>query len=99
MLKTPPALSISPSTIDPLRSGFALGAVVGLWHLSWSLLVAFGWAQPFIDFIFWMHFIKPVYVVQGFTSTTAVILVVLTTLMGFVVGWIFGTLWNWLHRR
>ena len=99
MLKTPPALSISPSTIDPFRSGFVLGAVVGLWHLSWSLLVAFGWAQPFIDFIFWMHFIKPVYVVQDFTSTTAVILVVLTTLMGFVVGWIFGTLWNWLHRR
>ena len=76
-----------------------LGAVVGLWHLSWALLVAFGWAQPVIDFILWMHFIKPVYVVQGFNLTTAVILVVVTTVMGFVVGWVFGTLWNWLHRR
>jgi hypothetical protein len=86
------------STVNPFRIGLVLGAVIGLWHLSWSVLVAFGLAQPFIDFIFWMHFIKPVYVIQAFDPITAAILVVVTAVIGFVIGAIFGALWNWLHR-
>lgn len=87
------------STINPFRIGLVLGVVIGLWHLSWSVLVAFGLAQPFIDFIFWMHFIKPVYVIQPFDPMTAAILVVVTAIMGFFIGAIFGMIWNWLHRR
>ena len=79
------------SKINPVRSGLVLGAVIGLWHLSWSLLVALGWAQPFVDFVFWMHFIKPVYVIQAFAP-------IVTALFGFVVGSVFGLLWNWFHR-
>jgi hypothetical protein len=87
------------SAVNPFRIGLVLGAVIGLWHLSWSVLVALGLAQPFIDFIFWMHFIKPVYVIQAFDPVTAAILVVVTAVMGFAVGAIFGVLWNWLHSR
>ncbi len=86
------------SKINPVRSGLVLGAVIGLWHLSWSLLVALGWAQPFVDFVFWMHFIKPVYVIQAFAPMTATILIIVTALFGFVVGSVFGLLWNWFHR-
>ncbi len=85
--------------IDPIKSGLALAAVMGLWHLTWSLLVAVGWAQPVIDFVFWMHFIKPVYVVQAFNPTTAAILIVVTALIGFAIGVIFAFLWNWFHKR
>jgi hypothetical protein len=86
------------STISPVRTGLVLGVVFGLWHLCWSVLVAIGWAQPFIDFVFWMHFIKPVYAIQNFNEITAVILIVVTTLLGFVVGSVFALLWNWIHR-
>ena len=86
------------TTINPIRSGLVLGAVIGLWHLTWSLLVAFGWAQPFIDFVFWMHFIKPVYVIQAFNLATATILVLVTAVIGFVVGSVFAVLWNWFHK-
>jgi hypothetical protein len=32
--------------IGPINSGLVLGAVMGLWHMTWALLVAVGWAQP-----------------------------------------------------
>jgi hypothetical protein len=41
------------------KVGLAIGALVGGWHLVWSLLVLIGWAQPILDFIFWAHMIKP----------------------------------------
>jgi hypothetical protein len=85
--------------ISPIKAGLVLGVVIGLWHLIWSLLVASGWAQPFIDFVFWMHFIRPVYVIEPFNLGTATILVVVTAVIGFVIGCIFAVLWNWFHKR
>jgi hypothetical protein len=90
---------LHPAAIDPVRTGLALGALIALSHLSWSILVAFGWAQPFIDFVFWMHFLKPPYVVQSFNLATAAILLVVTLSLGFVIGSIFAVLWNWIHKR
>ncbi len=83
--------------MDPLRSGLVLGALFGLWHLCWSLLVAIGWAQPVIDFVFWMHFLKPVYVVQPFSVLTAAVLIIITAVLGWVIGFIFANLWNWVR--
>jgi hypothetical protein len=84
--------------IDPIKAGLALGAVIAAWHLLWALLVAIGWAQPVIDFIFWMHFIKPVYVVGPFDAGTAAVLVIVTFFLGFVPAFVFALLWNRFHR-
>lgn len=84
--------------INPQKAGLALGSVIGGWHFLWSLLVALGWAQAVIDFIFWMHFIKPVYVVGPFNVLTALILVAVTALVGFAVGYTFAAVWNRVHK-
>jgi hypothetical protein len=86
------------SHISPAKAGLTLGAVLGGWHLTWSVLVALGLAQSVADFIFWMHFIKPVYVIENFDIARAGILVVVTALVGFVLGAVFAWVWNAAHR-
>jgi hypothetical protein len=79
------------------KSGLVLGVVMGGYHLCWSALVAAGWAQAVIDFVFWMHFIKPVFVVESFDIVRALILVGVTGAIGGLFGSIFAWIWNALH--
>lgn len=85
--------------LNPNKTGLALGAFAGLAHLLWSVLVATGTAQALLDFIFRLHMIESQFQVGEFSLGTAVTLVVVTAIVGYVVGWILGNLWNWAHRH
>ena len=61
------------------KAGLALGLILGLWHLTWSLLVAIGVAQVFLDWIFRLHFIQPPYTIAPFRFGLAVALIAVTT--------------------
>ena len=84
--------------INPLKAGVTFGALLGACHFFWALLVALGWAQPLIDFVFWMHLIQPVFVIRPFSLPAAAALVVFTSIAGFVIAFLFAVLWNRLHR-
>jgi hypothetical protein len=88
----------SRSGVNSLKVGWVFGAALGLWHVCWAALVALGWAQALLDFVFWMHFMKPAFVVQAFDPSVALVLVLVTTAIGFVLGVVLGALWNWVHR-
>jgi hypothetical protein len=62
-------------------------------------LVALGWAQPVLDFVFWMHLIQPVFVIRPFSLSAAAALIVFTSVVGFVMAFLFALLWNRLHRH
>lgn len=83
--------------INKNKAGLVVGLLIGLWHLTWALLVVFGVAQGVINWIFRLHFIEPAYTVTAFNLVTAVTLIVVTSVIGFVMGWLFGAIWNWLH--
>jgi uncharacterized membrane protein len=85
--------------INAFKLGLVIGAVFGLSHLIWAALVAVGWAQGVLDFALWAHFIGPAPRIEPFAIGTAAILVVVTSAVGFVIGVLLGTIWNWLHRR
>jgi hypothetical protein len=84
--------------VNPNKAGLVLGTLMGGWHILWALLVVVGWAQRVLDFVFWMHFLKPPYVVGTFDPKVALILILVTTATGYIVGYVLGLLWNWIHR-
>ena len=86
------------SDINPNKAGLAVGALFGAWHLAWAALVAFNLAQPVIDFLFWIHFIKPIYVIEPFAIARAALLVAITATIGYIFGAVFALLWDRLHR-
>jgi hypothetical protein len=84
-------------TVDPHKTALVLAALFGGWHLIWSVLVLAGWAQPVIDFVFWMHFLRPVYVVEPFAIGRSLILIGVTAGIGGTIGYGFAWLWNRIH--
>lgn len=80
--------------INPHKSGLVLGVAVGALHLLWSFFILVGWAQPLVNFIFWAHMIVPPFQTAPFVWTTAIILIVVTTVIGYIVGRILGMIWN-----
>ena len=84
--------------INPLRTGLVFGALLGLFHFTWAICVAAGWAQPMMNFIFWLHFLTPPWSVQPFHAGIALGLVVVTSAIGFAIGYVAASLWNWLRE-
>jgi hypothetical protein len=68
--------------------------VLAFCHAFWAALVALGWAQTILDFIFWAHFISPPYQVSAFDLSRALALVGFTFTVGLFLGTAGGALWN-----
>jgi len=83
--------------IHPVKAGLALGATIALVHTFWVLMVAAGVAQRWTDFIFWMHFVQPVWIILPFDLGTALMLIGMTAICGFGIGIVFAFVWNRLH--
>ena len=80
------------------KAGIVFGAFAGLVHLAWSLLVWSGYAATWLDYVMGLHFLDISYDINDFSFGTAVMLVIVTTVLGYIVGYLFATLWNWVHR-
>lgn len=83
--------------LNPHKTGMALGALIGGWHLLWAIIVAAGWGQPLLDFVFWMHFMKPVFVIDSFSLIRAAVLIAVTAAGGYGFGYVGAAIWNRLH--
>ena len=74
--------------------GLVIGSLMGLFHLVWALLVAIGVAQALMDFIFNVHMISNPYTILPFSVTKAIGLIIVTSIIGYIVGAVLGWLWN-----
>lgn len=85
--------------INPGEAGLALGGLLAVWHAVWAVLVMMGFAKPLLDFILSLHFLSNPYQMMSFNLMTAVTLVVVTGIMGYVIGLVFGVLWNSVAKK
>jgi hypothetical protein len=86
-------------TLNPNKTGIVLGTFLGGWHAMWAAFIALGWAQAIIDFVFFIHMIKPVYMIGPFILWIALTLIAVTGAIGYIGGFVLAALWNWLHRE
>lgn len=84
--------------VNPYRVGLWFGIFLALCHAGWSVLVAAGLAQRLMDFVFWAHFISPVYHVEPFELSRAGILVAFVFFVGLLMGTIGAWIWNAFRR-
>lgn len=84
--------------LNPQKTGLALGKLLGGIHLVWAILVALGWAQGLVEFSMWAHMVKMPVVVQAFDLSAAATVIIVATLIGYVLGFVFAKISNWLHR-
>jgi hypothetical protein len=80
------------------KAGLMFGGFLGAWHLLWGILVATGAAQAFLDWIYWLHFLNNPFTVAAFDVVRALTLIVVTAVIGYVIGWFCALLWNCLHK-
>ena len=83
------AFRVKPSYLGMVGASLAIA-----WHSCWSLLVAMGLAQPVLDFMFWAHFIKPVYIVEPFQLDRVAVLLFVSGVVGYGVGAFLAAAWN-----
>lgn len=79
--------------------GLMLGLVLALWHVAWSILVFLGFAKLLLDWIYWLHFLSIPFTVQPFEITRALLLIVVTFIVGYVMGFVAAWVWNILIKR
>lgn len=83
--------------INRHKLGLLFGSFFGLCHFVWAWLVLSGMAQTLTDWIFRLHFIQPPYTILPFNLGAAVSLILVTSVTGYLSGWILGAIWNWLR--
>ncbi len=81
------------------KTGVVFAVVLGGFHLVWSVLVALGWAQKIYDFILWAHMVHLNIVIGPFNMTAAIMLVIMTALIGYVFGYFGSWVWNKVRPR
>lgn len=85
--------------LNPNKAGLVIGSFLGLWHFIWSFLVAAGLAQALLDWIYHLHFLNNPFHVADFNISTAILLVVVTSVFGYFLGWLLTFSWNALHGK
>jgi hypothetical protein len=80
------------------KVALVVGSFAGLFHLVWGLLIAFGWAQSLLDFIYNLHSLNNPFTVMPFDFMRTVGLVIVTFLVGYIFGFVFAEIWNKFHK-
>lgn len=80
------------------KTGLTLGGVLAVLHGIWVLAVLLGAGQPFLDWIFGLHFLSNPYRVLPFGVGSAVMLLLINFIAGYISGWLWAVFASAVHR-
>lgn len=80
--------------ISKNKTGLTFGFLISFMHLIWSLLVAFGLAQMLVNFVLNMHMIGLPIFIMPFSLAKALVLIIITFVIGYIFGWLMAYFWN-----
>ena len=81
------------------KVGLVFAIILGGWHLVWSILVATGLGQALYDVILWAHMIHLAVTIGPFDLAASITLIVVTTIVGYIIGYVASWVWNTMHRQ
>lgn len=83
------------------KAALVVGLFMGGIHALWALLVLImpGALQSFLDWIFNVHFLEPVWVLTSFNFLNALFLVAVTFVIGYLATWLFVWIWNLMKAK
>lgn len=80
--------------ISKNKTGLTFGFLISFMHLIWSLLVALGLAQMLVNFVLNMHMIGLPIFIMPFSLIKALVLIIITFVVGYIFGWLMAYFWN-----
>ena len=87
--------------LEKNKTALTLGAFFAVIHAVWALWIAVNKEslQNLLNWIFNVHFLEPYWIITSFNFLGAIFLVIATFIIGYIFGWVFAVLWNWLHKK
>ncbi len=85
------------SNTNAHKVGLVIGGAFAVVHTVWVLMVLTGVAKPLLNFAMGLHFMNFQYDVLPFSWGSALTLIVVTGIIGYLVGCVLGFLWNKVH--
>ncbi|MFA5967472.1 MAG: hypothetical protein WC805_03100 [Patescibacteria group bacterium] len=80
-------------------TGMTLGAFFALFHFVWLLIVGLGWAKGLMDWVLSLHMMGWDGNMLPFAWGAAILLLIVTFVVGYIWGWVFAYLWNYFHKK
>lgn len=80
-------------------TGMTLGSFAALVHLVWLIFIGFGWAKGFADWLLSLHMLNLTVKMAAFSWGTAIMLLIVTFIIGYLFGWVFAGIWNYFHHK
>ena len=81
--------------------GLKVGIFFAFLHAVWAIFVV---AMPtilqnFLNWIFKIHFLNPIWIITKFNLIDAIWLIIVTFIVGYIIGWVFAYIHNLMEKR
>ncbi len=80
------------------RLGLVFGVLLSAAHLGWLVMVLTGVAETVLDWVLEMHFMSFTYSILDFNYLSALLLLVMTFVAGYVAGFVLAAVLNWAKK-